>query len=186
MLPTLAPMLATGGPLPTSGDLWAFEPKLDGWRVLVYVDDDVEVRTRTGRSIAASVPELSPLPEALAARRVVLDGEPVAGQGRPEDFYRLAPRLTAQRACGRGPVVPIRSLDVRSVRSLVAGWCGPHRGAVRSPTDGAGEPPVSGRSWCTAASYDDGVDLLRACADLDLEGARRQAPDVPVSTRRKS
>ena len=49
-LPTFAPMLASTQP-PTAGADWAFEPKLDGWRALVYVDGAVTVRTRTGRDI---------------------------------------------------------------------------------------------------------------------------------------
>ena len=39
-------MLASTQP-PTAGADWAFEPKLDGWRALIYVDDAVMVRTRT-------------------------------------------------------------------------------------------------------------------------------------------
>src|SRR5690242_3411881 len=45
-LPTFAPMLASTLP-PTGGADWAFEPKLDGWRALIYVDGAVTVRTRT-------------------------------------------------------------------------------------------------------------------------------------------
>jgi ATP-dependent DNA ligase len=45
-LPTFAPMLASTQP-PTTGAEWAFEPKVDGWRALIYVDDAVTVRTRT-------------------------------------------------------------------------------------------------------------------------------------------
>ncbi len=32
---TLAPMLATTSPLPSTEDRWAWEPKWDGWRVLL-------------------------------------------------------------------------------------------------------------------------------------------------------
>ena len=53
------------------------------------------VRTRNGHNITASVPELEPIAAALDGRSVVLDGELVARQGRPFDFYSLAPRLSA-------------------------------------------------------------------------------------------
>ena len=89
-------MLASSGPIPDASR-WAFEPKLDGWRVLVYVDHSVDIRTRSGRSITSAVPELAGIGEALGGRRAILDGELVAGQGRPDDFYRLAPRLAARR-----------------------------------------------------------------------------------------
>src|SRR5690349_15218885 len=46
-LPILEPMLATSRP-PTRAGEWAFEPKLDGWRAMIYVDDSgVVVRTRS-------------------------------------------------------------------------------------------------------------------------------------------
>ena len=86
---------------------WAFEPRLDGWRVLVSVDDDLTVRTRNGLTVTASVPELAPMVAVLEGRSVVLDGELVARQGRPFDFYGLAPRPSAHarasvRVAGRG------------------------------------------------------------------------------------
>jgi ATP-dependent DNA ligase len=50
-------MLASTQP-PTTGADWAFEPKLDGWRALVYIDGAVTVRTRTGRDITEYVDNL--------------------------------------------------------------------------------------------------------------------------------
>src|SRR5205085_2826196 len=67
------------------------EPKLDGWRCLIYIDQTVTVRTRTGRDITANVPHLQSL--AAIGRRLVLDGELVADAGRARDFYRLGPML---------------------------------------------------------------------------------------------
>ena len=69
------------------------EPNLDGWRVVVHVDGVVDVRTRNGRAIGDRVPELAGLPEALGGSNAILDGELVVGQGQPDDFYRLGPRL---------------------------------------------------------------------------------------------
>jgi ATP-dependent DNA ligase len=40
VLPSFSPMLASSGPVAAPATDWAFEPKLDGWRVLVYVDSD--------------------------------------------------------------------------------------------------------------------------------------------------
>ena len=95
-------MLASTGPIAAPAEQWAFEPKLDGWRAMVYVDGAVTVRTRTGRNVSAALPELKPLADALEGRRAVLDGELVARQGRAWDFYRLGPRLNARkRWCGR-------------------------------------------------------------------------------------
>lgn len=40
-LPRLSPMLASSAPLPDSTQ-WACEPRLDGWRVLLYVEGDID------------------------------------------------------------------------------------------------------------------------------------------------
>ena len=41
---------------------WSLEPKLDGWRALVYLEDGtVAVLTRRGRTITEQVPELAEL-----------------------------------------------------------------------------------------------------------------------------
>jgi ATP-dependent DNA ligase len=44
---------------------YAIEPKLDGWRVVVHVDEKVRVLTRPGRDATASVPELAGLIDAV-------------------------------------------------------------------------------------------------------------------------
>ena len=49
--------------------MWALEPKLDGLRALVYVEEgQVDVRTRNGRAIADKVPELAGLCEQMSGR----------------------------------------------------------------------------------------------------------------------
>src|SRR5215216_569703 len=74
---------------------WAAEPKLDGWRAIVTVDDGLEVRSRTGRFISHIVPELEPLTE--LGFRTVLDGELVAFDERGTvDFYALSQRMMAK------------------------------------------------------------------------------------------
>jgi hypothetical protein len=66
----LEPMLASTGSIAPASD-WAFEPKLDGWRVLVHVNANLEVRTRGGHNVAVAVPELAPLLDALDGGSVV-------------------------------------------------------------------------------------------------------------------
>ncbi len=89
-VPIFQPMLATGGVARnfSSSEDWRFEPKLDGWRALVTLDDGrLTVRTRNGRHVTSALPELTGLADALAGRTAVLDGELIAGAGRAEDFY---------------------------------------------------------------------------------------------------
>ncbi len=69
--PPIKPQLAlTRKELPL-GEEWAYEPKLDGFRALVFVDGaDVYIQSRGGKELARYFPEL-----AFAPGRWVLDGE---------------------------------------------------------------------------------------------------------------
>jgi ATP-dependent DNA ligase len=76
-----------------SGDGWAYEPKFDGFRAVIFVDgDDVELQSRNGKSLTRYFPEL-----AFPAGRYVLDGEIVVdgvGGGEFEtDFDLLGQRI---------------------------------------------------------------------------------------------
>jgi len=69
--PPIKPQLAlTRKQLPV-GEEWAYEPKLDGFRAIVFVDgDEAYVQSRGGKELARYFPELS-----FAPGRWVLDGE---------------------------------------------------------------------------------------------------------------
>ena len=69
--PPIKPQLAlTRKQLPV-GDEWAYEPKLDGFRAIVFVDGaEAYVQSRGGKSLARYFPELE-----WAPGRWVLDGE---------------------------------------------------------------------------------------------------------------
>jgi bifunctional non-homologous end joining protein LigD len=89
------PMLATLADRPFSDPNWLFEIKWDGVRALAQIEEGgFTLRSRNGIDITKRYPELAPLPNALAARQAILDGEIVAldGQGRG-DFERLQERM---------------------------------------------------------------------------------------------
>ena len=69
--PPIKPQLAlTRKQLPV-GEEWAYEPKLDGFRAIVFVDgDETYVQSRGGKALARYFPELG-----FAPGRWVLDGE---------------------------------------------------------------------------------------------------------------
>jgi ATP-dependent DNA ligase len=69
--PPIKPQLAlTRKELP-AGEEWAYEPKLDGFRAIVFVDgEETYVQSRSGKTLARYFPELS-----FAPGRWVLDGE---------------------------------------------------------------------------------------------------------------
>lgn len=71
LAPPIKPQLAlTRKALPT-GEEWAYEPKLDGFRAIVFVDgDEAYIQSRGGKPFNRYFPELS-----FAPGRWVLDGE---------------------------------------------------------------------------------------------------------------
>jgi bifunctional non-homologous end joining protein LigD len=103
-LPLLAPMLAVTAPgLPADADRFGFEPKLDGFRGLAFVEGGrLRLRSRSGAPMHDWLPELAVLGQALPGRRLILDGEVVAlAHGRPS-FEALQQRMRTRRRPGAG------------------------------------------------------------------------------------
>src|SRR5947199_4428871 len=74
--PPVLPMLAKRvGELP-EGSTWIFEPKWDGFRVLVFRDgDEILIQSRDEKSLNRYFPEVLETLEAQLPARCVLDGE---------------------------------------------------------------------------------------------------------------
>jgi ATP-dependent DNA ligase len=88
--PPVAPQLARSRAELPEGEGWAYEPKWDGFRAIVFVDgDEVTLQSRNGRPLTRYFPELSFYPG-----RYVLDGEIVVedSDGKP-DFDALGQRI---------------------------------------------------------------------------------------------
>jgi ATP-dependent DNA ligase len=76
------------------GDGWIFEPKWDGFRVLVFRDgDDVLVQSRDEKPLNRYFPELVTPLKAQLPPRCVLDGEVVIARGGSLDFEALQLRI---------------------------------------------------------------------------------------------
>src|SRR5882757_6425976 len=91
----LEPMLATLADHPFSDPNWLFEIKWDGVRALARIENgDLALRSRNAIDITKRYPELASLPDALAARQAIIDGEIVAldAQGH-SSFERLQERM---------------------------------------------------------------------------------------------
>ncbi|HEY6942685.1 non-homologous end-joining DNA ligase, partial [Dokdonella sp.] len=74
-----APMQAESGIRPFNDDGWLWEPKLDGYRVLVYIDGrGVRMRSRRGLELAPTFPRLAAELAQQGTHETVLDGELVA------------------------------------------------------------------------------------------------------------
>ena len=92
--PPLEPMLAAPMAALPEGDGWAYEPKWDGFRCIVFRDrDQLVMQSRELRPLERYFPELvAPLLAALP-RRAVVDGEVVIAGAHGLDFDALLLRI---------------------------------------------------------------------------------------------
>src|ERR1700674_4886193 len=109
----LAPMLAESRDAPFNRADWMWEPKLDGYRVLAFIDDaGVKLRSRRGLELSGTFPRLAAELGKQAARGMILDGEIVAcdASGKPsfaalQDRAQLKTEREIQAADQNAPVV---------------------------------------------------------------------------------
>jgi bifunctional non-homologous end joining protein LigD len=166
---TLSPMLASWSTHVPEGPEWVFEPKWDGFRALVTIDDDLAVRvySRTGRGWTEMFPELGGLGGAIG-RSVVLDGEVVTldGNGMPS-YERLSDRMRTKRpefAARRTPVtfVAFDVLQVDGEPLMDQPWW-----MRRDLLMGLG---LGGNAAVPTLAFDDGDALLHATRSMGIEG----------------
>ena len=88
--PPVKPQLALTRKALPEGEEWAYEPKYDGFRGLIFVDgDEVFVQSRNGRPLLRYFPELR-----FPSGEYVLDGELVViGEDGREQFGMLQQRI---------------------------------------------------------------------------------------------
>jgi ATP-dependent DNA ligase len=88
--PPVEPQLARSKADLPLGEHWAYEPKYDGFRAIVFVDgDEFVIQSRAGKPLGRYFPELS-----FPAGRYIVDGEIVIdGAGEREDFGALQQRI---------------------------------------------------------------------------------------------
>ncbi len=115
-MPVLRPMFASPAREQTLGAGWRFEPKLDGWRALVTVDGKVTVRTRTGRDVTESLPELvRDAHRVLAAVAAAEDAGELVVEGAAADGVGLLGLVAGQDG-------QPRSRQSLSCTTTVCGW----------------------------------------------------------------
>jgi ATP-dependent DNA ligase len=88
--PPIEPQLARSAKELPVGDQWAYEPKFDGFRAIVFVDgDEAYLQSRSGKPLGRYFPELT-----FSPGRYVVDGEIVidASDGQ-QDFGSLQQRI---------------------------------------------------------------------------------------------
>ena len=88
--PPIEPQLARSKTDLPVGEQWAYEPKYDGFRAIVFVDgEETMIQSRGGKGLSRYFPELK-----FSAGRYVLDGEIVIdGEDGLQDFDALSQRI---------------------------------------------------------------------------------------------
>ncbi|MBI2710657.1 MAG: hypothetical protein HYX34_13350 [Actinobacteria bacterium] len=186
-------MLATAGTLPSAGDehRWAFEMKWDGVRVVAAVragegPGAVLARSRRGRDVTATYPELAPVPPALAGRRAVVDGEVVAldAAGRPS-FEQIQQRMNVAAPDARLlRAVPVQYLVFDLLHLDGQDLCGLPYEQRRARLEDLG---IAGGAWGVPPVFEgDGAAALDAARRLGLEGVVAKRLDAPYTPGRRS
>jgi bifunctional non-homologous end joining protein LigD len=166
------PMLVTSGPLPVDESRYAFEPKWDGFRALVYVDGRVRVVTRRGTDVSERFPELGGLARAAPAD-TVLDGELVVlgADGHP-DFDAMCHRAFTGRGPGQLVFVAFDVLHLDGVATIHLPYA-KRRTLLESMA-------LDGPAWRITSSHPgEGTALFQATKDLGLEGVVAKALHAP-------
>lgn len=92
--PPLEPMLAQAQEAIPRGEGWIYEPKWDGFRTLVFLDEGrVHLCSRNGQPMERYFPEVVALAAAKLPPTCVVDGELVVAGPRGLDFEALQQRI---------------------------------------------------------------------------------------------
>jgi hypothetical protein len=120
---TLEPMEAEAvDTLPPSRTGWQYEPKVDGFRCIIFRDgDQVHLQSRRQKPLKRYFPEVAEAARTIEPARFVLDGELVI-PGQPFDALQLRLHPAASR---------IRKLAAEYLRSLSPSIFSPTRTDIR-------------------------------------------------------
>jgi ATP-dependent DNA ligase len=182
--PPLEPQLARSRAGLPIGEQWSYEPKYDGFRAIVFVDEEPTlIQSRSGKPLGRYFPELT-----FPAGRYVLDGEIVVrgGDGR-EDFDALGQRIhpaqsRIQRLASETPAVYVAfDLLAREDLVLLEAPLQTRRGAL---TELLGEPAFAAAPMEIMPTVDSVEEAARWLRDAEGAMAKeRSAPYLPGERR---
>jgi bifunctional non-homologous end joining protein LigD len=141
---------------------WVYEPKLDGYRVLAFVDRGrVRLRSPGGRAYEGRYPDIARVLAMQPLDRAVFDGEVVAiGRDGRVSFQRPQHQAADASTIVRYNVFDLLYLDGFDLRSTPLMERKALLHAVLAPLDGIEE----------VGTFDDGERLLAAARQQGLEG----------------
>jgi ATP-dependent DNA ligase len=94
LTPPIPPQLAKSAKELPEGDGWVYEPKFDGFRIIVFKDgDDVHLQSRNGKPMNRYFPEVVEAIGKMKADRIVIDGEIVVEVDGVQEFDLLGQRI---------------------------------------------------------------------------------------------
>jgi len=94
LVPPITPTKARAVKSFPVGPDWMYEPKWDGFRCLVFRDEEnIFLQSRTGKSLTGAFPEIVAAVRALSPKRFVLDGELAMPKKNGFSFDGLVNRL---------------------------------------------------------------------------------------------
>jgi bifunctional non-homologous end joining protein LigD len=171
------PMLPTLSREMFQRDDWLYEPKLDGYRVLAFVDRGrVHLHSRGGQAYEARYPNIARTLAMQPVDRAVFDGEVVAvGSDGRISFQRLQNQAGDASTTLRYVIFDLLYLDGFDLRSTPLMDRKALLHAVLAPLDGIEE----------VGGFDDGTGLLAAAQQQGLEGvvAKRRDSVYEAGTR---
>jgi ATP-dependent DNA ligase len=177
------PMLASPGEAIPDGDGWQYEPKWDGFRVLVFRDgDELLLQSRELKPLDRYFPELAGPLRAELPPRCVADGELVVAGGRGLDFDALVQRIhpAASRvhllAAARPASLVLFDLLALGERDLRAAPLAERR-ALLAEALGRARPPVHLTPATTDAAAAD--DWFRRFEGAGLDGVVAKRLEEP-------
>ena len=130
--PPIKPQLAKPKDELPEGEGWCYEPKLDGFRTIVFVDGDSHMlQSRNGKPMDRYFPELR-----FPPGRYVLDGELIIPDGEAEDFEALQNRI--HPAASR-----VKMLAEQTRLASSPSTCS----RTRTPSPSTSRWPHGGRCW---------------------------------------
>src|SRR3954454_7060050 len=92
--PPIPPMEAQSVDVIPAGPEWQYEPKWDGFRCLVFRNDDtVTLQSKAGKPLTRYFPDVVAAARAIQANRFVLDGEIVVPRNGAFSFDDLLQRI---------------------------------------------------------------------------------------------
>jgi len=158
LTPPIQPQLARSAKELPDGDGWAFEPKWDGFRTIVFRDgDDVHLQSRNGKPMNRYFPEVVEDVLKLPGERLVLDGELIVVVDGVQEFDLLSQRI--HPAASR-----VQRLAAETPAALVA------FDLLAEGDDALLELPYSERRERLTAVVADPVQLTPATDDGDAAG----------------